>query len=241
MDLKRSQIGGHFCAECTKIRIAFASDFYRRRGYRREFRSEGDFHPLNLSLQKKLRFASDFLRRGNRAYLGASKNRDFWGSGKNRRCNRRESRDFSALSFCVPIYGNPQAGLLRNFWEPNRVLRHPLTGLSAQDVLSCLTKVSRALRAQNAKKRLENVSRNLRPWNPEKSPKSLGNSPERLFLHFPETLRRLPRLFPRLFWRLFGVPGQRPRETFSRRFLAFWARRSREISVRGGLVRNPTT
>ena len=32
------------------------------------------------------------------AHLGASKSRDFSGSGKNRRRNRRESRDFGALS-----------------------------------------------------------------------------------------------------------------------------------------------
>ena len=42
----------------------FASDFYRRRGYRKEFRSEDHFYPF--SSQKKSRFASDFLRRGNR-------------------------------------------------------------------------------------------------------------------------------------------------------------------------------
>ena len=52
----------------------FASDFYRRRGYRREFRSEDHFYPF--SSQKKSRFASDFLlRRGKIAHLGASKNR----------------------------------------------------------------------------------------------------------------------------------------------------------------------
>ena len=42
----------------------FASDFYRRRGYRKEFRSEDHFYPF--SSQKKSRLASDFLRRGNR-------------------------------------------------------------------------------------------------------------------------------------------------------------------------------
>ena len=74
----------------------FASDFYRRQGYRREFRSEDHFYPF--SSQKKSRFASNFLRRGNRASWGLKKSRDFWESGKNRRCSRRESRDFGALS-----------------------------------------------------------------------------------------------------------------------------------------------
>ena len=50
-----------------------------------------------FSSQKKSRFASDFLRRGNSASWGLEKSRDFWGSGKNRRRNRRESRDFGAL------------------------------------------------------------------------------------------------------------------------------------------------
>ena len=73
----------------------FASDFCRRRGYRREFRSESHFYPFYS--QKKSRFASDFLRRGNRAPWGLKKSRDFLGSGKNRRRSRRESRDFGAL------------------------------------------------------------------------------------------------------------------------------------------------
>ena len=77
----------------------FASDFYRRRGYRRESRSEDHFYPF--SSQKRSRFASDFLRRGNRTSWGLKKSRDFSGSGKNRRCNRRESRDFGALRFAV--------------------------------------------------------------------------------------------------------------------------------------------
>ena len=46
----------------------FASDFYRRRGYRRELRSKDQFYAF--SSQKKSRFASDFLRRGNRASWG---------------------------------------------------------------------------------------------------------------------------------------------------------------------------
>ena len=55
----------------------FASDFYRRRGYRRELRSEDHFYPF--SSQKRSRFASDFLRRGNRASWGLKKARDFFG------------------------------------------------------------------------------------------------------------------------------------------------------------------
>ena len=75
----------------------FASDFYSRRGYRREFRSEDRFSPF--SSQKKSRFASDFLHRENRASWGLKKSRDFPGGGKNRRRSRRESRDFGALRF----------------------------------------------------------------------------------------------------------------------------------------------
>ena len=80
----------------------FASEFYRRRGYRREFRSEDHFYPF--SSQKKSRFASDFLRRGNRASWGFKKSRGFSVSGNNRRLNRRKSRDFGALS----SQGSPQ-------------------------------------------------------------------------------------------------------------------------------------
>ena len=52
----------------------FASDFYRRRGYRRRFRSEDHFYPF--SSQKKSRFASDFLRGGNRASWGLKNPKD---------------------------------------------------------------------------------------------------------------------------------------------------------------------
>ena len=47
-----------------------------------------------------------------------------------------------------------------------------------------------------------------------KSPRSLGNCPTRLFRHFPETLRRLPRLLPRLFGDFSGFWGRRPRRHF---------------------------
>ena len=88
----------------------FASDFYRRRGYRRELRGEDHFYPF--SSQKKSRFASDFHRRGNRASWGLKKSRDFSGSGKNRHRNRSESRDFGALSSvlasdCRAQFGRP--------------------------------------------------------------------------------------------------------------------------------------
>ena len=59
----------------------FASDnhFYRRPGYRREFRNEDHFYLF--SSQKKSWFASE----GHRASWGLKKSRDFSGSGKNRR------------------------------------------------------------------------------------------------------------------------------------------------------------
>ena len=75
----------------------FASDFYLRPGYRREFRGENHLYPFFIA--EKSGFASDFLRRGNRASWGLKKSRDFSGSGKNRRRNCRESRDFGALSY----------------------------------------------------------------------------------------------------------------------------------------------
>ena len=65
-------------AENSAVRIIFAR-FHRRKN--------------------RARFASDFLRRGNRTSWGLKKSRDFSGSGKNRRRNRRESRDFGALSW----------------------------------------------------------------------------------------------------------------------------------------------
>ena len=58
----------------------FASDFYRRRGYRREFRSEGHFYPF--SWQKTSQFASDVLCRGNRASWGLKNRAIFWGAVK---------------------------------------------------------------------------------------------------------------------------------------------------------------
>ena len=31
-----------------------------------------------------------------------------------------------------PVHGNPRTGLLRTFWEPDRVLRNPFRGLCVQ-------------------------------------------------------------------------------------------------------------
>ena len=39
-----------------------------------------------------------------------------------------------------PVYGNPRTGLLRTFWEPDRVLRNPLKSLCVQGALSCPTR-----------------------------------------------------------------------------------------------------
>ena len=39
-----------------------------------------------------------------------------------------------------PVYDNPRTGLLRTFWEPDRVLRSPLRSLCVQGVLSCPTR-----------------------------------------------------------------------------------------------------
>ena len=80
-------------------------------------------------------------------------------------------------------------------------------------------------------------SRRRRPRNPEKSPESLGNTPKRLFRHFPETIQRLPRVFPRLFGVVGVLRQEAPRDIFEI-FSAFRARRARETSVRGGLVPN---
>ena len=94
----------------------FASDFYRRGGHRREFRSEGHFSPFPS--QKKSRFASDFLRRGNRASWGPKESGAFWGSGTNRRRSRRESRDFGAFRYWVEF----NCALSMRFPDPSPVL-----------------------------------------------------------------------------------------------------------------------
>ena len=38
--------------------------------------------------------------------------------------------------FVHPVYGTPRAGILRNFWEPDWVLRNPLRGLCIQGALN---------------------------------------------------------------------------------------------------------
>ena len=80
-------------------------------------------------------------------------------------------------------------------------------------------------------------TRGLRPRNPEKSPKSLGNSPESLRRVSKESFRTVPETF----CRLFGVPGPEAPGDIFETFSAFRARRARETSVRGGLVRKTTT
>ena len=42
-----------------------------------------------------------------------------------------------------PVYGNPRTGLLRTYWETDRVLRSPLRGLCVQGALCCLTRRAR--------------------------------------------------------------------------------------------------
>ena len=54
----------------------FASDFYRRRGYRREFRSEGHFSHF---LRRRNRGSLAIFFAGEIAHLGASKNRAIFG------------------------------------------------------------------------------------------------------------------------------------------------------------------
>ena len=110
--LARAFSGEGVWAECTKIahRHSLISDFYRRRRHRRKFCSEDHFYPF--SSQKKSQFASDFLRRGNRASWGLKKSRDFLGSGKNRRRNRRESRDFGSLRGWGVYFEAPVARVL---------------------------------------------------------------------------------------------------------------------------------
>ena len=39
-----------------------------------------------------------------------------------------------------PVYGSPRTGLLRTFWEADRVLRSPLRGLCGQGALNCPTR-----------------------------------------------------------------------------------------------------
>ena len=89
-----------FSSECTKIahRRSLAI-FTADEGIARNSAARTIFTPF--SSQKESRFASDFLRRGNRASWGLKKSRDFSGSGKNRRRSRRESRDFGALRFSL--------------------------------------------------------------------------------------------------------------------------------------------
>ena len=83
--------------KCTKIAhrrslAIFAADS----GIARNSAVGIKFVPFNP--QRKSPFASDFLRRGNRASWGLKNRAILRGSSKNRRRNRRESHDFGALS-----------------------------------------------------------------------------------------------------------------------------------------------
>ena len=42
-----------------------------------------------------------------------------------------------------PVHGNPRTGLLRTFWEPDRVLRSPFRGLCVQGGQNFPPKISR--------------------------------------------------------------------------------------------------
>ena len=44
--------------------------------------------------------------------------------------------------FCAPCTWKPRTGLLRTFWEPDRVLRSLLRGLCVQGALSCPTRIA---------------------------------------------------------------------------------------------------
>ena len=85
------------------------------------------------------------------------------------------------------------------------------------------------------RKNLENVSLGLRPQNSEKSPKSLRNS----LGESPESVGRVFSDCSRDFLETFrGSGAGGPRRHFPNLFSALRARRARETSVRGGLVRN---
>ena len=73
-----------------------------------------------------------------------------------------------------------------------------------------LTRVSRALRAPEMPKKSRKCLPGLRPGDPEKVSKKSGKSPKALSRHFPETLRRLPRLSPDFLETFSGSPGRRP-------------------------------
>ena len=65
---------------------------------------------MGIIFQRTSPFASDFGSLGNRASWGLKGRAILWGSGENRRCNRRESRDFGALStwIVMDFCGLPQ-------------------------------------------------------------------------------------------------------------------------------------
>ena len=82
------------------------------------------------------------------------------------------------------------------------------------------------------RKSLENVSWGLRPRDP-KSLKKVSGTVREVSRESPESVWRVFLECSGTFWRLFGVPGRRHRETFSRLFRHL---RARETSARGGLA-----
>ena len=66
------------------------------------------------------------------------------------------------------------------------------------------------------------------------TPKQSGKSPKSLLKVSKESFGTLHKTL----WRLFGVPGPEAPGDISKTFSAFQARRARETSVKGGLVRN---
>ena len=118
--------------------------------------------------------------------------------------------------WCIPEFGAENKSALFQFLLPSAVLR-----VWGRFQNPCQTSVRTKLRLKRfptsgpkCRISLENLSRG------------------------PEPLRKLSkesfRAAPETFWRLFWVPG--PGRHFLRLFLAFRARRAREISVRGRLV-----
>ena len=97
----------HSGTECTKIAHRhLLAIFHRRLGYRREFCNGNQFR-VSQGMRQWESILSALIE-GNKhsslaVYLVARKSRilgpkNIAGNGKNRRCNRRESHDFGALS-----------------------------------------------------------------------------------------------------------------------------------------------
>ena len=143
--------------------------------------------------------------------------------------------------------------------DPNNCARHQNTSgscivirlggvhtSSSQEEGILLQSIARAIgvanqpapyRGLSGPKSLENVSRGLQPRNPEKvskkSREQSGKSPESLRKVSTESFRTVPETF----WRLFGVSGPEAPGGIFETLEASRARRARETSIRGGLVR----